>query len=74
MESVSQTETETKNDNKIDSSQIKFLDDQLVLVDNEDNNIGSISKLNGHLISNKNKYPHRAFSIFLFDSNNKLLL
>ena len=57
-----------------DSSQTKFLEDQLILVDEEDNNIGSITKLNGHLISNKNKYPHRAFSIFLFDSQNKLLL
>ena len=60
--------------NNIDSSQKKFLNDQLILVDKEDNNIGSISKLDGHLISNKNLFPHRAFSIFLFDSKNKLLL
>ena len=57
-----------------DQSQTKFLNDQLILVDNEDNNIGSISKLDGHLISNNNQNPHRAFSIFLFDSKNKLLL
>ena len=74
MKLSSPVETETKNENKIDSSQLKFLDDQLVLVDKEDNNIGSISKLNAHLLSNKNIYPHRAFSIFLFDSKNKLLL
>ena len=74
MKLSSTVKTESKYENKIDSSQLKFLDDQLVLVDKEDNNIGSISKLNGHLISNKNTYPHRAFSIFLFDSKNRLLL
>ena len=45
-------------------SQTKFLNDELILVDEEDNPVGSITKLNGHLLSNKNKYPHRAFSIF----------
>ena len=64
----------SSSNTKIDSSQEKFLNDQLILVDEEDNNIGSISKLDGHLLSNKNKYPHRAFSIFLFDSKNRLLL
>ena len=44
----------------VDESQTKFLNDELILVDENDNNIGSISKLNGHLLSNKNKYPHRA--------------
>ena len=62
------------NFNNIDSSQKKFLKDQLILVDKEDNNVGSISKLDGHLLSKKNLFPHRAFSIFLFDSNNKLLI
>ena len=62
------------NLNEIDSSQIKFLNDQLILIDEEDNNIGGISKLDAHLLSKKNIYPHRAFSIFLFDSKNKLLL
>ena len=62
------------NLSKFDESQTKFLNDELILVDENDTNIGSISKLNGHLISNKNKYPHRAFSIFLFDSKNRLLI
>ena len=69
---------ETKGQNGlltgIHSSQTKFLNDQLILVDEKDNNIGSISKLDGHIIANNNKYPHRAFSIFLFDSKNRLLL
>ena len=64
----------SSSNTKIDSSQEKFLNDQLILVDEEDNNIGSISKLDAHLLSKKNPYPHRAFSIFLFDSKNKLLL
>lgn len=62
------------NINEIDSSQKKFLKDRLILVDKEDNNVGSISKLDGHLLSKKNLFPHRAFSIFLFDSKNKLLI
>ena len=62
------------NLSKFDKSQTKFLNDELILVDESDNPVGSISKLNGHLLSNKNKYPHRAFSIFLFDSKNKLLI
>ena len=49
---------------KIHKSQTKFLNDELILVDESDNPVGSISKLDGHLLSNKNKYPHRAFSIF----------
>ena len=60
--------------NNYHNSQTKFLNDELILVDENDNSIGSISKLNGHLLSNNNKHPHRAFSIFLFDSKNRLLL
>ena len=62
------------NLSNFDESQTKFLNDELILVDESDNPLGSISKLNGHLLSNKNKYPHRAFSIFLFDSKNRLLI
>ena len=62
------------NFNEIDSSQKKFLKDRLILVDEDDNKVGTISKLDGHLLSKKNKFPHRAFSIFLFDSKNKMLL
>ena len=77
-DSSSIDKTQLPNDNinlnEIDSSQTKFLNDQLILIDEEDNNIGSISKLDAHLLSKKNIYPHRAFSIFLFDSKNRLLL
>jgi isopentenyl-diphosphate delta-isomerase len=49
----------------------------LTLVDPDDNIIGSINKLDGHLkknVSQKDAYPHRAFSLFLFNSKNQLLL
>lgn len=50
--------------------------DQCILVDVHDNIIGCDSKLNCHLFNNK--YPngrlHRAFSVFLFDENGRLLL
>ena len=55
-------------------SQIKELSDQLILVNTYDTQIGSISKLNAHLQRNKNKHPHRAFSVFLFNAQNDLLM
>jgi isopentenyl-diphosphate delta-isomerase len=55
-------------------SQTKELSDQLILVNHSDLQIGSISKLNAHLQKNKNKHPHRAFSVFLFNSQNDLLI
>lgn len=58
----------------IDKSQLESFKEKLILVDKQDNRIGNISKLDAHLIEKKNKYPHRAFSIFLFDKNNKMLL
>jgi isopentenyl-diphosphate delta-isomerase len=59
---------------KIDKSQIESLKEKLILVDKKDNKIGNINKLDAHLIEKKNKYPHRAFSVFLFDKNNKMLI
>ena len=55
-------------------SQIKELNDKLILVNNNDKQIGSISKLDAHLQKNKNKHPHRAFSVFLFNAQNELLI
>lgn len=49
----------------------------LTLVDENDNVIGSISKLDGHLkknLSQPNALPHRAFSLFLFNQKNELML
>lgn len=60
-----------------DSSQDELMKlDQCILVDEHDNIIGCDSKLNCHLFNNK--FPsgrlHRAFSVFLFDDNGRLLL
>jgi len=59
---------------KIDKSQIESFKEKLILVDKNDNKIGNISKLEAHLIEKNNKNPHRAFSVFLFDKNNKMLI
>lgn len=58
----------------IDPSKIKFFADQLILVNKKDQQIGSISKLKAHLKSENNQNPHRAFSVFLFNKKNELLL
>jgi isopentenyl-diphosphate delta-isomerase len=44
--------------------------DQVVLVDEQDNEIGTMEKLQAHLEGNL----HRAVSVFIFNSNNDLLL
>jgi isopentenyl-diphosphate Delta-isomerase len=51
-------------------------DDTVTQVDEEDNVIGPMSKVDAHLreLLNKNKVPHRAFSLFLFNTKNELLL
>ena len=56
-----------------DPKQMKLmLNDQCILVDTSDNIIGSASKKECHLSSNG--YLHRAFSVLLFDSQNRLLM
>ena len=55
-------------------SQTKLFDEKLILVDINDNVIGSTTKLNGHLKNINNLNPHRAFSVFLFNYDKKLLL
>ena len=59
--------------------QIKQLDDQIVLVDQHDNVIGPSSKKECHLRPPKGSVEergllHRAFSVFLFNSKDELLL
>jgi isopentenyl-diphosphate delta-isomerase len=49
-------------------------EEKLILVDKNDNRISSTSKIDAHLRVVQNKYPHRAFSVFLFNQNNDLLL
>ena len=59
---------------KVDESQKMSFEEKLILVDENDNQISSTSKIDAHLRVAKNKYPHRAFSVFLFDQNDHLLL
>ena len=56
-------------------TQINLMSEKCILVDENDNQIGSETKKNCHLIKNiNNGMLHRAFSVFLFDTNNRLLM
>ncbi|KAL9597298.1 MAG: hypothetical protein Q9219_005222 [cf. Caloplaca sp. 3 TL-2023] len=58
-----------------DEEQIRLMDEVCIVLDNDDNPIGSASKKVCHLMKNINDgLLHRAFSVFLFDSQNRLLL
>lgn len=59
---------------KIDKSQVKSLSERLIMVNKNDRVIGSITKIKGHLKSENNENPHRAFSVFLFNQKNELLI
>jgi isopentenyl-diphosphate Delta-isomerase len=59
---------------KADKGQVDLMKENLILVDEQDNKVGEISKLDGHSKENNNKYPHRAFSLFLFDANNNFIM
>jgi len=54
-----------------DQTQKEMMEENCIVVDDNDQIIGQESKVNCHL--NKGKL-HRAFSVLLFDSNNKLLI
>ncbi|KAL8618027.1 hypothetical protein ACOMHN_021747 [Nucella lapillus] len=59
----------------LDDTQIELMKEECILVDDNDKNIGSASKKVCHLLENINKgMLHRAFSVFLFNSQGKLLL
>ncbi|OSS44980.1 hypothetical protein B5807_09307 [Epicoccum nigrum] len=58
-----------------DEEQIKLMDEVCIVLDDDDKPIGSASKKVCHLMENIDKgLLHRAFSVFLFDSQNRLLL
>jgi isopentenyl-diphosphate delta-isomerase len=60
---------------KYDASQTKFLDEGLILVDKDDKPVNQISKVEAHLNSyNNTGLAHRAFSVFLFNRHNELLI
>lgn len=59
-----------------DPEQVKLMSEQCILIDNEDNCIGPISKRECHdnLRIKNERILHRAFSVFLFNNSGKLLL
>lgn len=56
-----------------DPEQVRLMSERVILVDHEDKVVGSMSKKDSHLVSN-NLPLHRAFSVFLFDSQGRMLL
>ncbi|KAI8891283.1 isopentenyl pyrophosphate isomerase [Backusella circina FSU 941] len=58
-----------------DEEQVRLMEEMCILVDENDKRIGADSKKTCHLMTNINDgLLHRAFSVFLFDSENRLLL
>uniref|UniRef100_A0A098LZJ1 isopentenyl-diphosphate Delta-isomerase n=1 Tax=Hypsiglena sp. JMG-2014 TaxID=1550645 RepID=A0A098LZJ1_9SAUR len=63
------------NTDELDEQQVQLLAEMCILIDENDNRIGSDTKKNCHLNENIDKgLLHRAFSVFLFNTENKLLL
>uniref|UniRef100_A0A2C9K591 isopentenyl-diphosphate Delta-isomerase n=2 Tax=Biomphalaria glabrata TaxID=6526 RepID=A0A2C9K591_BIOGL len=59
----------------LDEIQVKLMQEECILVDENDNAIGAASKKECHLLDNINKgMLHRAFSVFLFNTKGELLL
>lgn len=75
---VSQTRDSVTTDSDLagyDEEQIRLMDEVCIVLDDDDNPIGSASKKVCHLMENIEKgLLHRAFSVFLFDSQDRLLL
>ena len=61
---------ETALDGK-DADQTSMMNESCILVDNEDNAVGSMSKLESHYMEGR---LHRAFSVLLFNSKDELLV
>ena len=62
-------------ENVLDKVQEKFLEEKCILVDENDRVVGEATKRECHLNSNiKKGMLHRAFSVFLFNNRNELLL
>lgn len=60
-----------------DATQVELMKENLIVCDEQDNIVGKCSKKEGHLRSFLDKekaLPHRAFSCFLFNEKNELLL
>ncbi|KAJ6659355.1 hypothetical protein lerEdw1_019226 [Lerista edwardsae] len=63
------------NTQDLDEQQVQLLKEMCIVIDENDNRIGADTKQNCHLNENIEKgLLHRAFSVFLFNMDNKLLL
>lgn len=63
------------NTDNLDKQQVQLLSEMCIVIDENDNKIGADTKKNCHLNENIDKgLLHRAFSVFLFNSENKLLV
>uniref|UniRef100_A0A8C4V3G3 isopentenyl-diphosphate Delta-isomerase n=1 Tax=Falco tinnunculus TaxID=100819 RepID=A0A8C4V3G3_FALTI len=63
------------NTDHLDEQQVQLLAEMCILIDENDNKVGADTKKNCHLNENIDKgLLHRAFSVFLFNTENKLLL
>uniref|UniRef100_A0A668AZE0 isopentenyl-diphosphate Delta-isomerase n=1 Tax=Myripristis murdjan TaxID=586833 RepID=A0A668AZE0_9TELE len=63
------------NTDNLDEKQVQLLSEMCILIDENDRKIGADTKKNCHLNSNiDNGLLHRAFSVFIFNSEEKLLL
>ncbi|KAF2651467.1 isopentenyl-diphosphate delta isomeras-like protein 1 [Lophiostoma macrostomum CBS 122681] len=75
---IGATHTSATSDNELegyDEEQIRLMDEVCIVLDDNDAPIGSASKKVCHLMENIDQgLLHRAFSVFLFDSQNRLLL
>ncbi|XP_034415865.1 isopentenyl-diphosphate Delta-isomerase 1 isoform X1 [Cyclopterus lumpus] len=59
----------------LDQKQVQLLSEMCIVIDENDQKIGEDTKKNCHLNSNIDKgLLHRAFSVFIFNSEDKLLL
>ncbi|KAG9306603.1 hypothetical protein G9A89_004800 [Geosiphon pyriformis] len=66
---------EDVNLDSYNEEQVRLLEEMCILVDENDKRVGAETKKACHLMENIHKgLLHRAFSVFLFDSQNKLLL
>jgi len=75
LASSHRTGTSTNDLEGYDEEQIRLMDEVCIVLDRDDKPIGSASKKVCHLMTNINSgLLHRAFSVFLFDSKNRLLL
>mmetsp|Transcript_33430 Transcript_33430/g.38395 ORF Transcript_33430/g.38395 Transcript_33430/m.38395 type:complete len:147 (+) Transcript_33430:19-459(+) len=62
---------------KYDKTQVELMKEPIILVDENDVPLKMISKKDGHLrkfVDAEDALPHRAFSVFLFNEKNELLL